>query len=129
MKLLSLVFSFRNEEENLENLISRLNNSLANLTNWKSEYIFVNDDSSDKSEELLVKLQKNKHTNSKLNSSPKKKSRNRNDVLKRRKRQPKKNGNLEQRKLPELSLRHALIFPPPEIINQCQTLFLVLRNC
>ena len=59
MKLLSLVFSFRNEEENLENLISRLNNSLANLTNWKSEYIFVNDDSSDKSEELLVKLQKN----------------------------------------------------------------------
>jgi len=59
MKLLSLVFSFRNEEENLENLISRLNNTLSKLTNWSFEYIFVNDDSSDKSEEILVSLQKN----------------------------------------------------------------------
>ena len=59
MKLLSLVFSFRNEEENLENLVSRLNNTLSKLPNWNYEYIFVNDDSSDKSEEILVRLQKN----------------------------------------------------------------------
>ena len=59
MKLLSLVFSFRNEEENLDDLISRLNNSLTKLSNWNFEYIFVNDDSSDKSEEILISLQKN----------------------------------------------------------------------
>ena len=31
---------------------------LKNLSNWKYELIFVNDDSSDKSENILLKLQK-----------------------------------------------------------------------
>ena len=35
MKLLSLVFSFRNEEENLKELIERLNVVLSKLNDWK----------------------------------------------------------------------------------------------
>ena len=58
MKLLSIIFSFRNEEENLNELIKRINSSLTKLTNWSFEYIFINDDSTDKSEEILLNLQK-----------------------------------------------------------------------
>ena len=58
MKLLSVVFSFRNEEGNIQELVERVHNSLKNLSNWKYELIFVNDDSSDKSENILLKLQK-----------------------------------------------------------------------
>ena len=58
MKLLSLVFSFRNEEDNLKKLIERLNSVLSKLDGWRYEYIFVNDDSTDKSEKILVDLQK-----------------------------------------------------------------------
>ena len=58
MKLLSLIFSFRNEQENLNELITRLNASLRNLSDWNFEYIFVNDDSTDKSEKILSELQK-----------------------------------------------------------------------
>ncbi len=52
MKLLSLVFSFRNEEDNLKKLIERLNSVLSKLDGWRYEYIFVNDDSTDKSEKI-----------------------------------------------------------------------------
>ncbi len=58
MKLLSVVFSFRNEEGNLKELVERVNISLKNLSNWEYELIFVNDDSSDKSESILLQLQK-----------------------------------------------------------------------
>ena len=59
MKLLSLVFSFRNEEENIKELIKRLNTVLKNLNGWNFEYIFVNDDSTDNSEKILLELQNN----------------------------------------------------------------------
>ena len=58
MKLLSVVFSFRNEEGNIQELVERVHNSLKKSSNWKYELIFVNDDSTDKSENLLLKLQK-----------------------------------------------------------------------
>ena len=58
MKLLSIIFSFRNEEENLKELINRLNSTLIKLNDWRYEYIFVNDDSSDNSEKILIELQK-----------------------------------------------------------------------
>jgi len=57
MKLLSIVFSFKNKEKNLQELIERTAKSLADLNNWKYELIFVNDFSTDKSEEILLKLQ------------------------------------------------------------------------
>jgi glycosyltransferase involved in cell wall biosynthesis len=58
MKLVSLVFSFKNEEKNLETLIERLNSTLLKLDNWEYELIFVNDSSDDRSEEILTNLQK-----------------------------------------------------------------------
>ena len=57
MKLLSIVFSFKNEEKNLKELIERTTKSLSELPNWKYEMIFVNDYSTDKSEEILLELQ------------------------------------------------------------------------
>ncbi len=59
MKLLSIVFSFRNEEGNIEELVKRISETLKKVENWNYELIFVNDDSSDNSEKLLLKLQKN----------------------------------------------------------------------
>ena len=59
MKLLSIIFSFRNEEGNIQELIERINNSLKYLKNWEYEIIFVNDDSTDNSEKILLELQKN----------------------------------------------------------------------
>ena len=47
MKVLSIVFSFRNEEKNIPELIQRIAKVLINLKDWKYELIFVNDDSSD----------------------------------------------------------------------------------
>ena len=61
MKLLSVVFSFRNEEGNIKELVDRINISLEKLTNWNYELIFVNDDSTDNSESILLELQKNKN--------------------------------------------------------------------
>ena len=61
MKLLSVVFSFRNEEGNIKELVNRINISLEKLTNWNYELIFVNDDSTDNSESILLELQKNKN--------------------------------------------------------------------
>ena len=48
MKLLSIVFSFKNEEKNLPELIERAAKSLSEFTSWKYEMIFVNDCSTDK---------------------------------------------------------------------------------
>tara|TARA_B100000579_G_C22795266_1_gene836780 strand:- start:426 stop:1370 length:945 start_codon:yes stop_codon:yes gene_type:complete len=59
MKLLSIVFSFRNEQSNLEELVKRTSESLKKLNNWNFELIFVNDDSTDSSEKTLIELQKN----------------------------------------------------------------------
>jgi len=58
MKLLSIVFSFRNEEGNIEPLIKRISTTMEKIKNWKYELIFVNDDSTDKSEQILLDLQK-----------------------------------------------------------------------
>ena len=59
MKLLSIVFSFRNEEGNIEPLVNRISTTMKKIENWKYELIFVNDDSTDKSEQILIELQKN----------------------------------------------------------------------
>ena len=58
MKLLSIVFSFRNEEGNIEPLVKRISTTMEKIENWKYELIFVNDDSTDKSEQILMDLQK-----------------------------------------------------------------------
>ena len=59
MKLISLIFSFKNEENNLSELVERLDKSLFKVRDkWQYEMIFVNDASTDKSEEILVNLQK-----------------------------------------------------------------------
>ena len=59
MKLLSIVFSFRNEEGNIKPLVKRISTAMEKIQNWKYELIFVNDDSTDKSEQILLELQKN----------------------------------------------------------------------
>ena len=59
MKLLSIVFSFRNEEGNIEPLVKRIATTMEKIENWKYELVFVNDDSTDKSEQILLDLQKN----------------------------------------------------------------------
>ncbi len=59
MKLISIVFSFKNEETNIKELVERVNKTLTKLENWKYELIFVNDSSTDGSELLLEELQKN----------------------------------------------------------------------
>ena len=51
--LISIVFSFRNEEKNLIELIERVSNSLSELTDVNYELIFVNDASSDESLNIL----------------------------------------------------------------------------
>ncbi|HOK57307.1 MAG TPA: glycosyltransferase [bacterium] len=50
--LISIVFSFRNEEENLSELIKRTKNAIEK-TNYDYEIIFVNDASTDNSLEIL----------------------------------------------------------------------------
>ena len=57
MKLVSIVFSFRNEEKNLKEVISRVDTAFKKIQNYKYELIFVNDDSSDNSEKILEELQ------------------------------------------------------------------------
>ena len=59
MKLISFVFSFRNEEKNLDELIKRVHDQVEKLRDYKYELIFVNDDSNDNSEKILRNLQKN----------------------------------------------------------------------
>ena len=58
MKLISFVFSFKNEENNLEELIKRVDTSVKKLKNYNYELIFVNDDSDDNSAQILENLQK-----------------------------------------------------------------------
>ena len=58
MKKVSIIFSFRNEEKNIPELVSRVSRVFDKLQNWEYELIFVNDDSVDKSEKLLTDLQK-----------------------------------------------------------------------
>ena len=58
MKLISLVFSFRNEEKNLEELVNRVTTALQKVNNYSYELIFVNDSSEDSSERILENLQK-----------------------------------------------------------------------
>ena len=58
MKLISYVFSFKNEEKNLEELIQRVDNSVKKLNKYNYELIFVNDASNDSSEKILLDLQK-----------------------------------------------------------------------
>ena len=52
MKLLSIIFSFKNEEKNLPELISRTVKTCSEISNWKYELIFVNDASDDSSEKI-----------------------------------------------------------------------------
>ena len=59
MKLLSIIFSFRNEEDNLLELVTRVTTAMEKTTEWKHELVFVNDNSIDKSEDILSDLQKN----------------------------------------------------------------------
>ena len=58
MKLISFVFSFKNEEKNLEELIKRIHDVVKKLHNYEYELIFVNDASDDDSEKVLENLQK-----------------------------------------------------------------------
>jgi len=55
---ISFVFSFRNEEENIKELVKRVKKQVLNIKGLEYELIFVNDASTDKSEELLLTLQK-----------------------------------------------------------------------
>tara|TARA_B100001093_G_C26813211_1_gene1008445 strand:- start:525 stop:1463 length:939 start_codon:yes stop_codon:yes gene_type:complete len=57
MKLVSIVFSFRNEEKNLKELVNRVDTTFKKIDNYKYELIFVNDDSNDSSEKILEDLQ------------------------------------------------------------------------
>ena len=57
MKLVSIVFSFRNEEKNIKELINRVDDAFKKVKNYKYELIFVNDDSNDSSEQILESLQ------------------------------------------------------------------------
>jgi len=61
MKLLSIVFSFRNEEKNLYELIERVSKTMNKLNNWNYELIFVNDASDDNSEKMLIEKQKSQN--------------------------------------------------------------------
>lgn len=56
---LSIVFSFRNEQENLIELLYRVDNAVKKTAFVEHEYIFVNDYSTDNSLDLLIDLQKN----------------------------------------------------------------------
>ena len=58
MKILSVVFSFYNEEKNLNELIERLSVIKKKLNDWDFELIFVNDNSNDNSEKILIEKQK-----------------------------------------------------------------------
>ena len=58
MKLISIVFSFKNEEKNLPELIERTVKVFSEIKNWNYELLFVNDFSTDDSEKILIKFQK-----------------------------------------------------------------------
>jgi len=57
--LISFVFSFRNEEENIPELVHRIDTVMSSIRDTQYEMIFVNDDSTDHSFDILLKLQEN----------------------------------------------------------------------
>lgn len=57
MKLLSIILSFRNEEKNIPELIKRISATTNKIIDWNYELIFVNDDSDDNSENILLENQ------------------------------------------------------------------------
>ena len=59
MKLVSIVLSFKNEEKNINEIVSLIDNVFKNLSNYNYEILFINDLSTDKSEEVIKKLQLN----------------------------------------------------------------------
>jgi polyisoprenyl-phosphate glycosyltransferase len=54
--LLSFVFSFRNEQDNIAELLRRTEQAVRSIDGLEYECIFVNDDSTDRSLELLMSL-------------------------------------------------------------------------
>jgi dolichol-phosphate mannosyltransferase len=58
MKLLSIILSFRNEEETIPEMVKRIDNTLKGIANWNYELIYVNDFSNDQSEAILLDKQK-----------------------------------------------------------------------
>ena len=58
-KLISIIFSFRNEEENIIELVTRVCKVLSETNKYDYELIFVNDDSTDSSLKLLLDLKNN----------------------------------------------------------------------
>lgn len=56
--LISFIFSFWNEEDNLLELIRRVKESISNIENIDYELIFVNDDSTDSSLNILIEENK-----------------------------------------------------------------------
>ena len=59
MKLISIVFSFKNEEKNLKELVDRTVKIFTGTNDYNHELIFVNDNSTDSSEKILLSLQQN----------------------------------------------------------------------
>ena len=57
-KKISIVASFRNEEKNLEIFSRRIHESFQLYKNLDYEIIFINDDSTDKSEDIILNLKK-----------------------------------------------------------------------
>ena len=55
MKKVSFIIPCYNEEESLPILYQRLNNVANQLNNYKCEFIFINDGSKDKTEEIIEK--------------------------------------------------------------------------
>ncbi|NCC03022.1 MAG: glycosyltransferase [Proteobacteria bacterium] len=55
--LLSIIFSFRNEESNIPELVRRVTQSVSSVQDVQLEMIFVNDDSTDRSLDVLKELQ------------------------------------------------------------------------
>lgn len=56
--LISFILSFRNEFENIPELVTRISKIVLKLKNYKYELIFINDNSTDNSLNLLIDLQK-----------------------------------------------------------------------
>ena len=57
-KKISFIFSFRNEALNIPELVKRIDKEVKKIGKLSYEMIFVNDDSIDQSEEVLIKLKK-----------------------------------------------------------------------